>query len=77
MSNIDYEAEMPEGLRHHLESLANSCAYYYDELIKRDMPEELSDQLVLSWHNAKVGSWRDAQTNGRKRLRPDEDGGLE
>lgn len=59
---IDYEKEMPPGLRHHLDSLANSCAYYYDALVDRGMDETLSADLVLSWHDSKVGAWRDLQS---------------
>ena len=50
-----------EGLRSHLDQLAQSCSYYYGKLCALEVPKDLAEDLVVDWHKGKVQSWVDQQ----------------
>ncbi|CAB4192959.1 hypothetical protein UFOVP1246_1 [uncultured Caudovirales phage] len=50
-----------EGLRSHLDQLANSVSYYYGKLQALELPRDLAEDLVIDWHKGKVQEWVDRQ----------------
>lgn len=50
-----------DGLKTHLDQLAQSVSYYFGKLTALEVPEELAEDLVIDWHKGKVQSWVDQQ----------------
>lgn len=53
-----------EGLRTHLDQLANSVSYYFGKLQALELPQELAEDLVVDWHKGKVQEWVERQKSG-------------
>lgn len=50
-----------DGLRSHLDQLAQSVSYYYGKLQALELPADLSEELVIDWHRGKVQAWVESQ----------------
>ncbi len=57
-----------EGLRTHLDQLANSVSYYYGKLLATEVPTNLAQELVIDWHRGKVQAWVESQKHPNNRI---------
>ena len=61
MSITSSREKVPDGLRTHLDGLADSVSYYYGRLLAVEVPEDLAKLLTVEWQKGKVQAWVEQQ----------------